>query len=163
MKLYLAVTDNDWFKFLSHLRPDEIKLHSPYNYIVGGGFFVRHSFLPLTLAWDAFGEKNGTPDCLTLRTAIQKYRSKKAKTKIAPQIGCIILSNPFFFSEPDWIDVSDFWSKSVITQEKPPILKRGLGIYSSHKGTEFDHIKTNSRFSFFSAPLRLRGRIAYRF
>ncbi|MEX0680807.1 MAG: hypothetical protein WD097_05450 [Balneolales bacterium] len=34
------------------------KLHSPNNFITGGGFFVLHSLLPLTLAWDAFGEKN---------------------------------------------------------------------------------------------------------
>lgn len=140
MKLYLAITDNNRFNYLSHLRPDEInfwqpggnthfkaidpgapflfKLHSPYNYIVGGGFFVQQFFLPLSLAWDAFGEKNGTPDYLTFRTAIQKYRSKMGKTEMDPQIGCIILANPFFFPEPDWIDVSDFWPKSGITQGK---------------------------------------------
>ncbi len=139
MKIYLAVTDNQWFSYLAELQPDEInfwqpggktgfkaidpgapllfKLHSPYNYIVGGGFFVRHSFLPLSLAWDAFGEKNGTPDYPTLRTAIQKYRSKEARTELDPIIGCIILANPFFFPEPDWIDVSNFWPKNL-TQGK---------------------------------------------
>jgi putative restriction endonuclease len=139
MNFYLAVTDNNWFKFLSDRSPDEInfwqpggntvfkatdpgapflfKLHSPYNYIVGGGFFVRHSFLPLSLAWDAFGEKNGTPDYSTLRTAIQKYRSKEGKTELDPIIGNIILGNPFFFPESDWIDVSDFWPKNI-TQGK---------------------------------------------
>ncbi|NLY75372.1 MAG: HNH endonuclease [Firmicutes bacterium] len=139
MKFYLAVTDNQWFHFLSNLHPDEInfwqpggktgfkaiepgapflfKLHSPYNYIVGGGFFVRHTFLPISLAWDAFGEKNGTPDYQTLRTAIQKYRSKEGKNEIDPIIGCIILSEPFFFPEEDWIDVSTFWPKNL-TQGK---------------------------------------------
>jgi hypothetical protein len=84
MKLYIGVTDNHWFQFLSQLQPDEInfwqpggkqtfaalspgepflfKLHSPLNFIVGGGFFVRHSFLPVSLAWDAFGDKNGMAD-----------------------------------------------------------------------------------------------------
>ena len=27
---------------------------------VGGGYFVRYSPLPCSLAWDAFGEKNST-------------------------------------------------------------------------------------------------------
>ena len=81
MKFYVGVTDNDWFKFLSQHRPDEVnfwrpsgintfraielgalflfKLHSPINYIVGGGFFITYSILLLSLAWEAFGEKNG--------------------------------------------------------------------------------------------------------
>ncbi|HBE77680.1 MAG TPA: hypothetical protein DDW65_07815 [Firmicutes bacterium] len=76
MKFYLAVTDNQWFSYLSHLQPDEInfwqpggsqafaaiepgapflfKLHSPQNCMVGGGFFVRHSFLPISLACNNF-------------------------------------------------------------------------------------------------------------
>ncbi|HEX3048466.1 MAG TPA: HNH endonuclease [Bacillota bacterium] len=139
MNFYLAVTDNDWFKFLSQRTPDEVnfwqpggnttfkaiapgepflfKLHSPYNYIVGGGFFVRHFFLPLTLAWDAFEEKNGEPNLQSLRTKIQKYRSKEGRVEPNPQIGCIILANPFFFPESDWIDVTDFWPKNL-TQGK---------------------------------------------
>ena len=139
MKLYLAVTDNNWYHYLSQLNPDEInfwqpggrtgfkaidpgapflfKLHSPYNYIVGGGLFVRHSFLPISLAWDAFGEKNGTPDYPTLRTTIRKYRSKEGRIELDPIIGCIILSDPFFFPEQDWIDVSSFWPKNL-TQGK---------------------------------------------
>jgi putative restriction endonuclease len=148
MNFYLAVTDNDWFKFLSNLRPDEInfwqpggnttfkaidpgapflfKLHHPYNYIAGGGFFVRHSFLPLTLAWDAFGEKNGTPDYQTLRTKILKYRAQKGVPELDPKIGCIILANPFFFPESDWIDVSPFWSKNL-TQGKTYHTEAELG------------------------------------
>jgi putative restriction endonuclease len=44
------------------LQPGEpflFKLHSPDNFIVGGGFFVRYSPLPIWLAWDAFQQKNG--------------------------------------------------------------------------------------------------------
>ena len=81
MKLWVGVTDEDWFTQLSRLRPDEVnfwqpsgsrafralepgelflfKLHSPKNFIVGGGHFVRYSSLPASLAWDAFSEKNG--------------------------------------------------------------------------------------------------------
>ena len=78
MQFFIAVTDNSWFDFLSKLQPDEVnfwrpsgqsfksiepgapflfKLHSPLNYIVGGGYFVRSEALPLSLAWNAFREK----------------------------------------------------------------------------------------------------------
>lgn len=81
MKIWVGVTDEDWFVRLKHLEPDEVnfwqpsggrafralapgepflfKLHSPKNVIVGGGFFVSHTPLPTSLAWDTFGIKNG--------------------------------------------------------------------------------------------------------
>ncbi len=42
---------------------------------------------------------------------------KEGRNKIDPIIGCIILSEPFFFPEEDWIDVSGFWPKNL-TQGK---------------------------------------------
>ena len=81
MRMYVGVTDYDWFTILKENKCDEVnfwtpgatnfkaisendlllfKLHSPRNYIVGGGFFVRFSILPTYLAWSAFGIKNGT-------------------------------------------------------------------------------------------------------
>ena len=96
MKFWVGITDRDWFDDLARLRPDEanfwqpsgsrvfraveagapflFKLHSPDNYIVGGGTFVRHSALPASLAWDAFGEKNGVSSLESLRARIEHYR-----------------------------------------------------------------------------------------
>ena len=70
MKFWVGVTDDDWFEYLRARVPDEVnfwqpsgrpatnalvegtpflfKLHSPNNFIVGGGFFVR--FIPLPAA-----------------------------------------------------------------------------------------------------------------
>ena len=68
MKEFVGVTDNDWFAFLSQqpgidevnfwqpggtgrfrrLNPGEpflFKLHAPYNFIVGGGFFAHKVIL----------------------------------------------------------------------------------------------------------------------
>lgn len=72
MKIWVGVTDKNWFQYLSMRRPDEVnfwqpggsrnfrvlqagepflfKLHSPDNFIVGGGFFVRYLALPASLA-----------------------------------------------------------------------------------------------------------------
>ena len=69
MKLFIGVTDNEWFSFLANQdNVDEVnfwqpsgssrfqalnigepflfKLHSPLNYIVGGSFFIHFSNLP---------------------------------------------------------------------------------------------------------------------
>lgn len=136
MKLYIGITDRVWFNYLSTLKPDEVnfwqpggkssfqaiqpgepflfKLHSPENYIVGGGFFVRHSILPLSLAWDAFSEKNGTDDFESFRSRIINYRRKSGRLEIDPMIGCIILSQPFFFDRSDWIRAPENWSPNIV-------------------------------------------------
>ena len=66
MKFYVGITDSDWYNQLKALKPEEVnfwqpggntvfrvlpeeglflfKLHHPRNFIVGGGYFVRHSF-----------------------------------------------------------------------------------------------------------------------
>ena len=122
MQFFVGVTDNDWFRFVAELRPDELnfwrpsggsfraieegspflfKLHSPHNYIVGGGFFVRHSVLSLSLAWEVFGMKNGAPDLGTFYQQIQRYRGARTSADADPNIGCTILTSPFFFDEED--------------------------------------------------------------
>lgn len=72
MKLWIGVTDDDWFSHLASIAPDEVdfwqpssgrtfralqpgelflfKLHSPNNFIVGGGYFVSSTALPASLA-----------------------------------------------------------------------------------------------------------------
>ena len=133
MRFWVGVTDNDWFSYLARLQPDEVnfwqpggqsrfraieqgapflfKLHSPQNYIVGGGFFVQQSLLPLSIAWDAFGEKNGAADYAAFRRAILKYRKD---TKSDPQIGCIVLAEPFFLPQDSWIPIPRDWSRSIV-------------------------------------------------
>jgi putative restriction endonuclease len=123
MKAFIAVTDNEWFRFLSSLglvdeanfwqpsartfrvlQPGEpllFKLHAPENYIVGGGFFVRWSPLPYSLAWDVFGEKNGAPTIRAMRERIERYRRVSPSSEDY-QIGCIVLTQPFFFDRADW-------------------------------------------------------------
>lgn len=133
MKFFVGVTDSDWYHNLSVQSYDEInfwkpggktlfkaldshdlflfKLHAPHNYIVGGGFFVKFSILPSFLAWDAFGKKNGTDTLEELNQKIWKYRGERTPN---PNIGCIILANPFFFPEGQWIPVPKDWSSSIV-------------------------------------------------
>lgn len=135
MQIYIGITDYQWFQFLKERKSEEVnfwkpgsqpfkalqendlflfKLHSPWNYIVGGGYFVKYSLLPTYLAWEAFGEKNGTSSLGELNKAIEKYRSKNNIVVENPQIGCIILTDIFYFDEQDWIPAPENFSKSIV-------------------------------------------------
>jgi putative restriction endonuclease len=147
MKFWVGVTDNNWYKFLAQLKPDEVnfwqpggsqvfravdqfapflfKLHHPDNYIAGGGFFVRHSFLPLSFAWETFGQKNGTPDFETLR---RKIIAKRKESTADPTIGCILLAQPFFFSREEWIPAPADFSKYIV-QGKTYDMREEIGAH----------------------------------
>lgn len=135
MKMYVGVTDSDWYNLLRKQNCDEVnfwkpgssnfkalnenemflfKLHSPQDYIVGGGFFVKFSIVPSYLAWDAFGIKNGTNNLKELNDRINRYRRSNNMVQDNPQIGCIILTDPFFFEEKDWVPVPSDWKKSIV-------------------------------------------------
>src|SRR5947209_495060 len=126
MRLYVGITDYDWFKLhaskpiveevnfwkpssqlgfkaLQWGEPFLFKLHAPRNFIVGGGFFTKFLRLPVSLAWDAFGEANGATSLEEVRLRIAKYRKHSIGPTEDPQIGCILLEEPFFFAEHDWI------------------------------------------------------------
>ena len=136
MKMYVGITDSDWFKTLKELNCEEVnfwkpggktnfravdegnlflfKLHSPNDYIVGGGIFLKFSILPSSMAWDAFGISNGAKSLLELTNRIYRYRNSDRLSDPDPEIGCIILSTPFFLDEKDWIPVPEGWGKSIV-------------------------------------------------
>ncbi len=136
MNFYIGVTDNDWFEFLRQCKPDEVnfwrpgaqgfsalqigqpflfKLHSPRNFIVGGGFFLRYTRLPLSMVWKVFGEKNGADSLVSFSHKIFSYLSVD-RTKIPdPEIGCIVLEVPFFFDETDWIPAPKDWAHNIVS------------------------------------------------
>ena len=126
MKAFVAVTDNEWFEFLRGrpgltevnfwqpsgsttfraLEPGQpflFKLHYPQNAIVGGGFFATFSLLPVSLAWDTFGIQNGARTLVEMRHRVEHYRDTAPTLHEDYQVGCIILEDPFFLDEPNWI------------------------------------------------------------
>ena len=138
MRLFVAVTDYDWFrlhaakptveevnfwkpsptagfKALSMGEPLLFKLHSPRNFIAGGGFFTKFVHLPLRLAWETFGEGNGVRSLQEARTRIAQYRRGSIASNEDPDIGCIILSEPFFFPEDQWIPVPSNFALNIVS------------------------------------------------
>src|SRR5208282_367712 len=137
MRFYAGITDFDWFTFLSASAPlDEVnfwrpspgqsfkalgpggpflfKLHSPRNFIVGGGFFGYYTTLPVSFAWKSFGTKNGAHSEQEMRIRLAKYRKASPGSPEDYEIGCILLQSPFFFPEHEWIPASD-WPPSIQT------------------------------------------------
>ncbi len=134
MKLYLGVTDNNWFKYLSRINPEDVnfwqpsgnvafkvlspgspflfKLKKPLNAIGGVGFFSSHTKLPISIAWDTFRNRNGCETFDEFSRMILNYRSDKYN--INPNIGCIVLTNPIFFREEDWIETPSNWANSIV-------------------------------------------------
>jgi putative restriction endonuclease len=150
MKGFIGVTDNDWFEFLSKqpgieevnfwqpggrsqfksLQPGEIflfKLHAPLNYVAGGGFFAHHTILPISIAWKSFQKKNGASTLLEMRRRTEKYRRTKPAQFEDYKIGCIILTQPFFFPRDQWIPVPPDFSLNIV-QGKSYDLTRGYGL-----------------------------------
>lgn len=134
MNLFVGNTDLDWYRFLAERQPDEVnfwrpsrtrfvaldrwepflfKLKSPVNRIAGGSFFVNYTPLPLSLAWEVFGEKNGADDYSSFRDSILQYMD--ALRHPDPEIGCIVVTQPIFLDEDDWIDVPPDWSPNIVS------------------------------------------------
>ena len=139
MNMFIGLTDFNWYNILKNRNIDEVnfwrpgstafhalmpndlflfKLKKPYYAIVGGGFFVSYSSIPIDLAWKAFGEKNGTEDYQELRSRITAYREKNRIDVALPYIGCIILTQPFFFDKPWWITQPNDWPTSTVVGKK---------------------------------------------
>ena len=137
INLVVAVTDGEWFDILRHqqkmaevnfwapsaanfraLQSGELflfKLHAPRNFIVGGGVFAYANALPCSLAWEAFRAANGARSAQEMRTRIARYRRADPNDRNDFEIGCRILTQPFFFEERDWIPVPPSWSPNIVS------------------------------------------------
>ena len=65
---------------------------------MGGGFF-KFLRLPVSLAWEAFGEGTGARSLIEVRRRIGKYRPAPMVLNDDPVIGCIMLAEPSFLPE----------------------------------------------------------------
>src|ERR1035437_9187243 len=182
MQAYVGITDRDWVEFLRSqphldevtfwrpsgtqqfkaLKPGELflfKLHSPVDYIVGGGIFAHFSFLPINLAWEAFGKSNGAGSLSEMRRQVAKYKHQDDLRVIDHTIGCILLEQPFFIPQRDWIPVPDW--KPGIQQGKGYDLsvEPGISIWRKlHLATQFgDQIREER--ARFGAPVLILPRL----
>jgi putative restriction endonuclease len=130
MRGFVANTDYDWFAYLRAIEPpiDEVnfwkpgsetnfsalqpgeplffKLKAPHNAIAGFGYFVYFSRLPVSMVWQVYGEANGARSYAEMRDRLVRIRlrfDRNTDPKQDFRIGCILVNQPVFFAERDWI------------------------------------------------------------
>ena len=138
---YIGVTDHEWFQFLASEPPlDEVNFWRPSDlrtpqqlvpgtpflfklkarhgdHIVGFGIFARHEVLPIWLAWDTFGRKNGGPDFATLRRQVGRLRGgiqSGSNSEGDYRIGCVMLSEPVWFQREHWVAPPADWPANAV-------------------------------------------------
>jgi putative restriction endonuclease len=130
MRGFVANTDYDWFTYLRVIEPpiDEVnfwkpgsgtnfsalqpgeplffKLKAPHNAIAGFGYFAHFSRLPVSMVWQVYGEANGARSYAEMRDRLVRIRLRFDRNTDPKQdfwIGCILVNQPVFFAERDWI------------------------------------------------------------
>lgn len=129
MKIYVGITDPNWYTYLSlHGITDEVNFWRPRGWIknvraiapgelfffrlgggigriAGFGIFKHHTVLPLEMAWDTFGDKNGCATRSELVTLIARRRDETPDlfSALSWQVGCTILTNVHYYAESDWL------------------------------------------------------------
>ena len=155
MNVFVGITDKEWFDLLSKqnsvhevnfwqpsgniqfraLEPGELflfKLHSPYDFIVGGGIFAHSSILPISLAWEAFGLANGAVSLLDMRFRVEKYRRQPEDRISDYPIGCILLEEPFFLPKELWIPVPNDWKSNIVRGRRYDVSTQpGISLWKS--------------------------------
>ena len=149
----MGITDRDWFELLRSipqldevnfwqpsgnrqfkaLNPGELflfKLHSPRDYIVGGGIYAHSSLLPISLAWESFGISNGARNLSEMRRRVAKYRRPDEYRTVDYIIGCILLEQPFFLPETAWIPVPPDWKTNIVQGRRYDLsIEPGLSLW----------------------------------
>ena len=135
----VAVTDIDWFDFLSKRSFDDVnfwrpgganftaltqggpllfKLKSPKNVVAGVGFFTSFSKLPVSTAWQYFGEKNGFKSYNEFKNRIFSHSYSKHSSSDNPIIGSTILTDPIFFNREECFAPPADWSSNIVSYKK---------------------------------------------
>ena len=183
MKAFVGITDSNWFALLSaqrHLEevnfwqpggtrrftaltPGELflfKLHSPQNFIVGGGVFAHSTLMPISLAWSAFGRGNGVLSLEEMRKRTLHYRRKYADAREDFTVGCILLTQPFFLPEDRWIPVPDDWSRNIVQGRSYDLSEQpGADLFTQLQAALRDLQVRDSELPRYGEPMLVRPRL----
>jgi len=167
----VAVTDFGWYDFLAARELEEVnfwtpsdrrpfnaapfspfffKLKAPHRAIAGFGYFAKWSSLPDWLAWDCFGEGNGTETLAELQLRLREIRQRIGYEpgSAAANIGCILIVQPRLFPRDAWIPQPSDWRDRTVSS-KSYDLTTGEGFRIWNQCVERAE----------SFPLQIRGRL----
>lgn len=134
MRFWLGVTDTRWFQFVSESRSHEVnfwqpsakppfsnvpegtpflfKLKRPHHHIAGGGYFVRHTRLPLITAWEVFERQNGANSLGDFHRLIAANRANAPA--LDAEIGCTVVTDVFYLPQDRWVPVGDRFAREIM-------------------------------------------------
>ncbi len=137
---YIGLTDYDWYQYHKNNASKEVNFWRPGNtafralqendlflfklkknhgsMIVGGGFFVKYINIPISLAWDAFKEQNGAMTQSAFLDRIRRLRERNSLEVNNPNLGCIILTDTFWFDIEKGIEPPADWKNNIVTGAK---------------------------------------------
>ncbi len=184
VRIFVGVTHRPWFSFLSARSPDEVNFWQPSGsnefkalrpgdlflfklkgrdgMIAGGGVFNRSSLAPLSLAWEAFGEKNGNGSLAEMRATIGKLRHQPESLRGDPVIGCRVLTEPFFWPEDLWIPTpASFQLQTVAGKGYSTETPEGVALWTAvqERLAMTPHAPTPSNDDRYGAPVVMRQRL----
>jgi putative restriction endonuclease len=137
VRAYVGVTDDNWYRFLAGrpgvtevnfwqpsgarefrvLSPGEpffFKTHYPHNRLVGGGFFSGSVRLPVSEAWEFFGEANGVASIQEMRARIGRYRRAPIGPGEDPVIGCLFVRDVRFFPAGAVAEAPPLFARNIV-------------------------------------------------
>jgi putative restriction endonuclease len=136
VRVYVGVTDGDWYRFLAARGGSEANFWQPSggrrfgavppgspflfkthykdgNRIVGGGFLSGWAPLRASRAWEFFGQDNGCASLAEMQARIRHYRREGNATP-DPEIGCIMLRDVAFFPPDQQVQAPPDWSGNIV-------------------------------------------------
>lgn len=157
MNAYIGITDASWFELLAAqpgtqevnfwqpggnrlfgaIVAGELFLFKPHrrNVVIGGGIMTHSTLLPISLAWEAFGVGNGATSLEEMRRRTEKYRRQRSPLHEDYTIGCILLTQPFFLPESQWVPLPSDWKPNIV-QGRRYDLSRNPGLELWHALTQ---------------------------
>lgn len=155
MKIWVGITDWDWYNFVRDNGLTEVNFWKPSGKsfkainegdlflfklkaarggkIVGGGFFTGSSIMPIDWAWKAYERANGAASLGQLKDSVMRYRNDNPRTNANPDIGCIAVSSVFYFDEQDWFDAPGEWRAIVSGKTFSTDTAEGMQLYEQVK------------------------------
>lgn len=107
------------FGALQRGQPFFFRLKKPHYAIAGFGLFARFDRLPVGLAWDVFGQRNGFADEASFRNALADYR-RRMNVPLGRDLNCIVLGEVVFLPSTAWVPWGDSqgWSRNLVSFKK---------------------------------------------
>ncbi|MSQ40621.1 MAG: HNH endonuclease [Dehalococcoidia bacterium] len=158
----IGKTDQQWFEFLRdhtvlprvnywtptpwnvrRLSPGDkfyFFLKAPIRKIGDFGSFETYENLKVNEAWTKFGFANGTASLLEL---VSRQKSYASVPGVDPDIGCIILRDPVFFDEANYVDPAAFGvpvPDAVVRFKYFPVAPLGISHPGAGGGSAFEPI-----------------------